>query len=928
MDRTNSGARAARVYVYLAAGLIVLALPLFFARFGTRRAHDVTVRETGRRDGVVPAVARSRPFLATAASVDGGPWLPPGGAAVQRHIRSFPAGTVIAWRERGSASPIIERVTTDRDDPSRLAGRAIRVTFALILLVSAMALAAGGIERRAFLAAAALAGVALILADDLLEPNSSSITDPAIRDLVIGVWLIFPRYLALPLLVQFFAYFPRALSRSEVLRFVIVSMWAAALSVTLLETAIQIPNFYDRMPVARQVALLALPKNVKALLFIVSALAAACVVFAQGVRTRGATPDERRRGRLIGSSAAILLLPMFVLMIVQLVSIRMSGHPALSSTIMSIAFAPLMVLPPALAYAVLARRVDGISLLVRRGIVYSFTTVTLRIVSAIPLLWILAVLFEDRDVSLRSIVAQHSAALPLSLIVALAGIRFAPNIHHAVEQLFMRERQDARRVLRALADNIRTAGGPMELTRTITTDLDRAFHPETVTIFLADARGETLRAPLRGDVPPIDMASDLSTLLIQSHEPLELALASQRIADSDRFWLARDQVRLLIPLFGGSGGLVGIIALGEKRSEMLYDREDMLLLTAAAGSAALAIENHILRSSPGSTRGAAETAVENDEDAARSCTRCNVVYGPPADRCPADGAPLAPAPVPYILAGKYRVDRRLGAGGMGIVYIARDLSLARNVALKTMPKISSETAQRFRREARAFARLSHPNLATIFAEERWRGRPVLVFELLEGGTLADRLDSGPLDVGRVVDCGIMLADALEAAHAIGVLHRDIKPSNIGFTIAGTAKLLDFGLTCILADQRQSADLYDSDLVWTAGDLTASSAIVGTPAYVSPEAVVGRTPDARFDLWSLAVTCYEATTGANPYRQPSRAATLNQIVTVPAADARERRADCPAPLAEFFHEALSLDASRRPQSATEFRERLIAVRNMA
>jgi len=484
-------------------------------------------------------------------------------------------------------------------------------------------------------------------------------------------------------------------------------------------------------------------------------------------------------------------------------------------------------------------------------------------------------------------------------------------------------------VLRALADNIRTAGGPLDLTRTITSELDRAFHPETVTILLADARGETLRSPLRADLPPVDMASELTTLLTQSHEPLELALESQRIAESDRFWLARDQIRLLVPLFGGSGALVGIVALGEKRSEMSYDREDKLLLTAAAGSVALAIENHILRSSPGSTRGVAEIAVESEEDAARSCTRCNAVYGPPADRCPADGAPLAPAPVPYILAGKYRVDRRLGSGGMGIVYVARDLSLARSVALKTLPKISSEIAQRFRREARAVARLSHPNLATIFAEERWRGRPVLVFELLEGGTLADRIEAGgPLEADRVIDCGIVLAGALEAAHAIGVLHRDIKPSNIGFTLSGTAKLLDFGLTCILEDQRQSVDVSDPDLVWTAGDLTASSAIVGTPSYVSPEAVVGRTPDARFDLWSLAVTCYEAATGGNPYRQSSPAATLNQIVTVPAADARDRRADCPAPLAAFFHDALSLDAARRPQSATKFRERLIAVRNMA
>ena len=166
---------------------------------------------------------------------------------------------------------------------------------------------------------------------------------------------------------------------------------------------------------------------------------------------------------------------------------------------------------------------------------------------------------------------------------------------------------------------------------------------------------------------------------------------------------------------------------------------------------------------------------------------------------PADaraGSETTCAALPLFVQGKFRLERLVGAGGMGVVYLAVDMVLDRHVAIKTLPSLRSESVERLHREARTMARVLHPNLALIYGTEQWRGTPMLIVEYLEGGTLRDWIRRGPVPYAEVVDLGIVLADALDSVHASGVLHRDVKPSNIGYTSDRRPKLLDFGLALL------------------------------------------------------------------------------------------------------------------------------------
>jgi serine/threonine-protein kinase len=289
--------------------------------------------------------------------------------------------------------------------------------------------------------------------------------------------------------------------------------------------------------------------------------------------------------------------------------------------------------------------------------------------------------------------------------------------------------------------------------------------------------------------------------------------------------------------------------------------------------------------------------------------------------------------LPSILAGKFAVDRQIGIGGMGVVYQAHDLDLGRPVALKTLPKVAPRHVARLRREARAMATIQHPHLAVIYAIEVWRGLPVLVIEYLSGRTLADRLDGTPLPIGDALAMGIAMADVLDHVHRAGMLHRDVKPRNIGYTGDGTPKLLDFGLVRLTSvsvapdDTTSLAVLKDAaaaEAVRRGESFGATQPLVGTAAYLSPEAVSLQAPDNSFDLWALAVTLYEAVSGRNPFAASTPVEILQRITSAPIPPARSLRRDCPEALNEFLSSALSRDLRKRPGTAAEFLEDLRAV----
>ena len=405
-----------------------------------------------------------------------------------------------------------------------------------------------------------------------------------------------------------------------------------------------------------------------------------------------------------------------------------------------------------------------------------------------------------------------------------------------------------------------------------------------------------------GDMPPLARASAIVHLLetaggtLRVH-PQDEASYFQVLLEDDRRWVVESGADAIVPVPGPGAELLGVLVAGRRLDGRLARPVDVPFLEALGASAGLALVRVLATSMA--------DAGSLDPPAAEECPACGCVSeaGEPA-ACDC-GATYVETAGPKLLAGKYRLMRRLGRGGMGAAYLARDLRLERDVAVKALTGESVFRLMGSKPEGWAMATVTHRAVAQIHGIESWRGRPFLVVEFLPRGTLADRLRRGPVPAPRALDIAALLADALAAVHEAGYLHGDVKPGNVGFASDGSPKLLDFGLA------REAND---------------ATGLGGTLRYLSPEVLSGRAADEGDDVWSLCVMLYEMVSGEHPFAGGGADEVRDRI--------RRGRLDRGAPAAgsdpsaaalTFAASVLTARRSARPATAHAFADRLRRVR---
>ena len=659
-----------------------------------------------------------------------------------------------------------------------------------------------------------------------------------------------------PVVYQFFAEFPPGVPRALLWRRVrfILFVWAATFFPVNALTNIATAHGSAAAAtfIASHPTLFAIYEGMRPL-FLASAVFAILGVIVRNY-TAVVDPVQRVRLRWIVFGWIVAATPFAVLFVGEIIASLAGAEFEYFAwlRLQTIAQLFLVMLPLTFTYAVLAHRVVGVEVVVRRGLRYVLAKNVLRVAMFLPLLVIVTRVLLNPNRTVAEILFQNPFFTGLA-VAAMIGLATRDRLERALDRRFFRDASERDRLLIDLVHELAQRDEVHGLDSLVAGRIEHALHAEDVRLLLDDDP---------------EFPGDPDTVSAEG-------LGSE----------------LLVPIRSGGRRVVGLLLLGNKKSEEPYSREDRRLLEAVAAQIAVVRENAALR------RTAADDARVKQEvlgriDAAtfnlvKECPACGACYDHSDERCTKDGHALSlTVPVDRRIDARYRLDQLLGRGGMGAVYAATDVRLGRGVAVKVMRDAvlgSEESRRRFHREARACARLRHEHIVAVY-DYGTTGHDVayLVMERLVGTTLRAVLQrSGCLPPAQLADWVEQMLDGIGCAHDAGIIHRDLKPENVFLkqrrdASTSSITLLDFGLAKL--------HLTDSD---ESHGLTAPGRALGTLAYMSPEQLLGMPVDARSDLYAIGVIVLEALIGHNPFRrsdpQATVAAILHEQARIGAAD---------------------------------------------
>lgn len=650
-------------------------------------------------------------------------------------------------------------------------------------------------------------------------------------------------------------------------------------------------------------------------------------------RRRDAEPAERSKVNAFAASLVLALAPATLIIMgywmVPTLRDWFEVHFAATGAAM---YSGLIALPVVTSYAVLAHRVVRVDLVLRSASRYALAKGLLLTATLGPLALLSAYFYRNQHQTVGELFSSGLGRTLLGLSIGGAMLLAARDrIQRVIDRAWRRDTVSLASALDVFARRSGEGVGLGDVVDAMQRSVVAAFHPRVVAVLIADRTRDAF-VPVGAALAPLARATLLAEALTGVRDPVVVDLedaqgVARLLPRADQDWLADAGVVVLAPLMASGGTLCGLMALGPMTSGRDYTDGDLRYIGALAAAASPAIESRLLR--PSGSVSSPLDDVRWDDESGRECPSCGQTFAADVNACRSCDSVTTPMPLPVHLHGKFTLTRRLGAGGMGVVFLAHDDALGRPVALKALPRVRPEAVEQLRREARAMAQVSHPALASIHGLESWRAVPVLVVEYLNGGTLADRLRAGPLPESEVIALARHVVGGLGRLHAAGLLHRDLKPSNIGFAADGTAKVLDFGLSRLRIGAVDDAGLYDSAARGVSGELGTepdATSLAGTPAYMSPEVVAGRPPAPTDDLWALAVVMVEALRGTHPWAALSVREVLRRLRSAESPGASHEPLRCSKELSRLLHRALSPMHVERPQTAAEFEREVADLRH--